>query len=85
ARIAIAAARAARGWSLGAGALDSSANAAFWFAVQGGSLAIVSALVNLAPATSVLLARAFLGERWSVPQRFGLAMALAAGLMISLG
>lgn len=38
-----------------------------------------------APATTVMLARAFLGERWSAGQRFGLALALAAGVCISLG
>ena len=76
---------AARGMALGAGAFDSAANVAYWFAVQGGSLALTSALVSLAPATTVMLARAFLGERWSAGQRFGLALALAAGVCISLG
>ncbi len=71
--------------SLGAGVFDSAANVLFWFAVQGGSLALVSALISLAPATTVLLARALLSERWSVPQRFGLLLALGAGVCISLG
>lgn len=71
--------------ALGAGALDSAANVAYWFAVQGASLALVSALVSLAPATTVLLARGFLGERWTGAQRAGLVLALAAGICLSLG
>jgi len=68
-----------------AGALDSAANVAYFTAVRGAPMALVAALVSLAPATTVLLARAILGERWSVPQRLGLALALAAGACISLG
>jgi drug/metabolite transporter (DMT)-like permease len=70
---------------LAAGALDSAANVLFWLATQGAPIALTSALVSLAPATTVLLARVLLGERWSVPQRFGLAFALIAGVCISLG
>ncbi len=75
----------ARGAALTAGVLDSTANVLFWFAVQGGNLALVAALVSLAPATTVLLARLFQGERWTVPQAWGLGVALAAGALISLG
>src|SRR5207244_2932375 len=46
---------------------------------------VLVAILSLAPATTVLLARATLGERWSVSQRLGLALALAAGACISLG
>ena len=77
--------RGTRRLSLVAGALDSVANLSFVWSVQRGSLALVAALVSLSPATSVLLARAVLHERWSVPQRYGLAMALVAGVLISLG
>jgi drug/metabolite transporter (DMT)-like permease len=76
---------AARPAALGAGVLDSSANVAYWLAVQSAPLALVSALVSLAPATTVLIARVTLGERWSAAQRVGLVVALAAGLCISLG
>ena len=76
---------AARPIALGAGALDSAANVLFWLATQAAPLALASALVSLAPATTVLLARILLGERWSAPQRVGLAIALIAGVCISLG
>ena len=67
------------------GVLDTAANVAFYIAVRGAPMALVSALVSIAPATTVLLARAILGERWTVPQAWGLALALAAGACISLG
>lgn len=75
----------ARRLALGAGALDSTANVGYVIAVQHATLSLVAALVSLAPATSVLLARLWLGERWSAGQRAGLVMALAAGALISLG
>jgi drug/metabolite transporter (DMT)-like permease len=68
-----------------AGALDSAANVAYFIAVRRAPMALVAAIVSLAPATTVLLARAILGERWSATQRLGLALALAAGACISLG
>lgn len=67
------------------GIVDSSANIAFLIAVHGGPLVLVSALVSLAPATTALLARFFLGERWTPHQAVGLATALAAGVCISVG
>ena len=75
----------ARRMSLAAGALDSAANMGYVIAVQHATLALAAALTSLAPATSVLLARLFLGERWSAGQRTGLVVALAAGVLISLG
>ena len=71
--------------SLGAGALDSAANVAYWFAVQNAPIALVATLVSLAPATTILLARLVLGERWTMPQRAGFALALIAAGCISLG
>ncbi len=76
---------AARLGALGAGALDSAANVAYWFAVQSAPMALVATLVSLAPATTVLLARLFLGERWTLSQRAGFALALVAACLISLG
>ena len=75
----------ARQMALGAGVLDSAANVGYVVAVQHATLSLVAALVSLAPATSVLLARLLLGERWSAAQRIGLLAALAAGALISLG
>lgn len=77
--------RGARAVSFAAGAFDSLANVAFLWGVQRGSLSLVSTLVSLAPATTVLLARIVLRERWSVTQGVGLAAALAAGALISAG
>jgi drug/metabolite transporter (DMT)-like permease len=76
---------AARRMALLAGALDSLANLAYVAAVQRGALSLVAALVSLAPATSVLLARAVFAERWNAHQRAGLLLALLAGVCISVG
>jgi uncharacterized membrane protein len=75
----------ARGVTSAAGALDSTANLTYYLAVQHAPMALVATLVSLAPATTVLLARSTLGERWNAPQRWGLGMALAAGALISRG
>lgn len=71
--------------ALSAGALDSAANVAFLIAVHRAPLVLISALVSLAPAATVLIARFTLGERWSVAQGAGLIVALAAGVCISVG
>lgn len=76
---------AARIPALGAGVLDSAANVMFLIAVHRAALVLVSALVSLAPATTVLVARLTLGERWSVAQGVGLLLALGAGVCISIG
>jgi len=75
----------ARGLALLTGVLDSLANVAYVAAVQRGTLSLVAALVSLAPATSVLLARAVFAERWNAPQRAGLLLALLSGACISVG
>ena len=71
--------------ALASGVFDSAANVTYVLAVQRGSLALVAALVSLSPASAVLLARAVLGERWSGSQRIGFALALAAGVLVSIG
>jgi drug/metabolite transporter (DMT)-like permease len=71
--------------ALAAGALDSAANIAFLIAVHRAPLVLVSALVSLAPAVTVLSARLAFGERWTVAQGTGLVMALSAGVCISIG
>lgn len=75
----------ARPMSAGAGVLDSAANVAYWYATHSAPMSLVAPLVSLAPATTVVLARAFLGERWSGWQKLGLVLALAAGVCISGG
>jgi drug/metabolite transporter (DMT)-like permease len=75
----------ARRVAAGAGVLDAAANVAYVGAVQHGSLALVAALVSMAPATTVMLGRIVLHERWHRWQAFGLALALLAGALISLG
>jgi drug/metabolite transporter (DMT)-like permease len=70
---------------LAAGLLAGTANLAFVIATHNGELAIVAVLNALYPGFTVVLARLFLGERWSGPQKLGLATALAAILLVSLG
>jgi uncharacterized membrane protein len=77
--------RGARLIACAAGALDAIANVLYVASVQHGLLSLVAALVSLAPATTVLLARFVLRERWNALQGLGLLLALAAGVLISLG
>jgi len=71
--------------TLVAGVLDSFANVLYFVAVHRGTLAMVGTIISLSPATTVLLARTVLSERWTVPQRAGLAFAAAAIVCVSLG
>ena len=71
--------------ALAAGALDSIANVLYVTSTQRGMMSLSAALVSLAPATTVLLARVVLRERWNPFQSIGLGLALAAGVLISLG
>ena len=64
------------------GALDVVANALYLLAARRGALAVVVTLVSLYPASTVLLAKVFLGERFSRVQAAGIACALAAVLLI---
>jgi len=66
-----------------AGALDMTANGLFLWSTLDGDLAIVGSLVSLFPATTVLLAVAFLGERLDRKQLAGLAFAVAAAALLS--
>jgi uncharacterized membrane protein len=74
--------RSVAGIAVGAGALDMLANALFLIAVQQGPLSIVATLASLYPASTIILARLILGERWSRLQAAGIATALAATTMI---
>jgi drug/metabolite transporter (DMT)-like permease len=66
----------------GGGALDMTANALYLVAVRIGPLSPVVTLSSLYPASTVLLARAVLGERLSAWQTAGVASALAAVVLI---
>ena len=70
------------GVAVGAGALDMLANALFLIAVQQGPLSVVATLASLYPASTIILARIVLGERWSRLQAAGIATAVAATAMI---
>jgi len=67
------------------GLLDSFANVGYFIAVHHGALALVGTIISLSPVSTVLLARLVLRERWSVPQRWGLALATTAIVCVSLG
>jgi drug/metabolite transporter (DMT)-like permease len=74
--------RSVAGVAVGAGALDMLANALFLIAVQQGPLSVVATLASLYPASTIILARIVLGERWSRLQAAGIATAVAATTMI---
>jgi drug/metabolite transporter (DMT)-like permease len=64
------------------GALDVAANALYLLAARRGALAVVVTLVSLYPASTVVLAKVFLGERFSRVQAAGIVCALGAVLLI---
>lgn len=68
--------------AIGGGALDMTANALYLVAVRIGPLSPVVTLSSLYPASTVLLARAVLGERLSAWQTAGVASALLAVVLI---
>ena len=70
-------------WVLLAGLLDTSANALYVAATQTGSLAVAAVLSSLYPASTVILARVVLKERWSRLQEAGMLAAFVAVGLIS--
>ena len=70
------------GWALAGGALDMLANALYLVATHRGTLSVVVTLASLYPASTVMLAWLFLGERLSRVQAAGIACALAAVILI---
>lgn len=73
----------ALGWSALAGALDMSANGLFLWSTVDGDLAVVGALVNLYPVTTILLAIAVLRERLTRAQALGLTLAIVTAVLLS--
>jgi len=71
--------------AVGGGTLDMLANTLYLLAAQLGPLSPVVTLSSLYPASTVLLARAVLGERLNGWQTAGVAAALAAVLLIVSG
>jgi drug/metabolite transporter (DMT)-like permease len=70
--------------ALGAGALDSLANAFYLVALSHGMLSVVAVLSALYPASTLLLARWVLGERMVGIQRVGLGLAAGAAILLAL-
>jgi drug/metabolite transporter (DMT)-like permease len=73
------------GLLVAAGLLAGAANLSFVIATHHGELAVVAVLTALYPGFTVILARVVLGERWSAAQKVGLATALVATFLVSLG
>ncbi|GAA0418400.1 hypothetical protein GCM10010160_53170 [Acrocarpospora corrugata] len=69
--------------TIAAGVLDMAANVLFLLAAQRGMLILVTVLVSLYPASTLLLARYVLGERLSSLQIAGVVSALGAIALIA--
>jgi drug/metabolite transporter (DMT)-like permease len=67
------------------GLLDAWANALFLLATHHGMLTLVAVIGALYPASTVLLARAVLGERLGRPQLGGVVLAAAAVTLVTIG
>lgn len=70
--------------SAGGGVLLGVANALILAALQSGSLAVVSVLVGLYPIATILLARVLHGERLLPMQLLGVALAIAASVLLAI-
>ena len=71
--------------SIGSGALVTFGNGLFVVATTKGSLAVVSVLAAMFPATTVILAWLILGERLTRQRRIGLVLALVAVALVASG
>lgn len=71
-------------FAIACGAVDSTANAIMLGALRLGDLAVVSALVAMYPAGTIVLAAVVLHERVAAVQWVGLALALGAGMLLAV-
>lgn len=76
--------RSALGIAIAAGVGDVTANAVFLVASRHGDLAIVGVIGALYPASTLVLARAVLGERLARHQQVALAVATCAVVLIAI-
>ena len=70
---------------LGSGAVDICANALYLEATRFGYLSLVAVLASLYPASTVVLARVLLKERFTRAQTAGMALAVAGVACIAIG
>ena len=71
-------------WALGIAVLDTGGNLLFVASTRTGRLDVTSVLASLYPASTILLAAIFLGERPRRKQAFGMGLALAAVVLITI-
>jgi drug/metabolite transporter (DMT)-like permease len=71
--------------AIGAGVVDMIANGLYLAATWSGMLSVIVTLSSLYPASTVLLARLFLGERLNTIQTIGVVCALIAVVLIVQG
>jgi drug/metabolite transporter (DMT)-like permease len=76
--------RSTLGIALGAGLIDACATISLLAAIRSGPLAVAAVLGGLYPVGTILLAHFLLGERMTNKERIGVAMALAAVVLIAL-
>jgi drug/metabolite transporter (DMT)-like permease len=76
--------RVVAAWAMGAVLLDTSGNLLFVAATRAGRLDVAAVLASLYPASTILLAAWMLHERLTRRQGFGMAVALAAVVMITV-
>ena len=70
--------------AVGAGILDAISNVLLLEAGRRGLLVLVGVIGSLYPASTVVLARVVLGERLQRQQMIGLALAVAAVVLVAL-
>jgi drug/metabolite transporter (DMT)-like permease len=74
----------ALGIALASGAVDALANVCYVLATRAGLFGLAVVLTSLYPGVTVLLARVVLGERMRWVQRFGLALAAAGVILVTV-